>query len=438
MKKIVVIIFCSFTFGLNAQSFSKEKMDSLFTRIDDFDKGMGSISIYDHGVEVYNKAYGYADLSAQIKNNVNTKYRIGSVSKMFTATAVIRLIEAGKLDYKTKLSVFFPDIENAQSITIEHLLRHRSGIFNFTDAEDYVLWMENPITKEALIRKLSARKSAFKPGSKADYSNSNYVLLSFILEKIENKPYAEVINDLVIRPCKLSNTYFGNRINSASGEAFSYMKSKVWEPGSETDMSVPAGAGAIVSNPSDENRFLYCLFNGQLVSAKSLEKMKTIQDGYGMGMFRFPFYEKFSFGHTGGIDGFHSMVAYFPGEAVSIAYNSNAMVMDINKILLGALKIYFGKTYQIPEFPKIVKLSPEQLDQYLGTYSSKSIALKITITKENTALVAQATGQSAFELDAYANDHFGFEPAGLKLEFVPAEQKMILDQNGARTEFIKD
>ncbi|MCH8318574.1 MAG: beta-lactamase family protein [Bacteroidetes bacterium] len=423
---------------LNAQEFDKEKMDSLFNLIESNGKGMGSISLYQDGNEVYYNSFGYADLANNIKATEKTKYRIGSVSKIFTATIIMQLVDEKKLSLVTTIDQYFPNLPNANKITIEQLLRHRSGLHNFTNDKDYLSWMESPKTKSELIEIFIEKGYDFEPNEKYEYSNTNYVLLSFIAESIDNKSFSEILKNRIIEPLKLKDTYYGNKINTKENEALSYTKLNEWHLSPETDMSVPVGAGAVVSTPSDLNIFLNNLFTGNLVSPNSLEQMKDIVEGYGIGMFQMPFYDKKSFGHTGGIDGFQSIASYFPKENFSISYCSNGVVMSKNDILLGALSIYFGKDYQLPNFKPTIELTSEDLDQYLGIYSSTEFPLKITISKENNVLIAQATGQSAFPLEAYELHKFKFDQAMLKLEFLPKENKMILKQGGGEFELKKE
>ena len=437
MKKIAITLaLFLLIFGINAQTFDKAKMDSLFKRIESNEKGMGSISIFKNNNEIYQNSFGFADIENKIRSSKKTKYRIGSVSKTFTATIIMQLIDEKKLSLYTKLADFYPEVPNAKKITIEQLLRHRSGLYNFTNSKDYQNWMEKPHSKSEVLKIFIENGIVFKPNEKAEYSNTNYVLLSYIAEKIEHKEYSEILKKRIIDPCRLKNTYYGGKINTAENEALSYTKIYSWNLSTETDMSVPVGAGGIVSNSTDLNIFYNHLFNVKLVSDNSLNEMKKIVDGYGIGMF--PLFDKKGFGHTGGIDGFQSKVTYFPEDSVFIAYTSNGVAMPMNEIQLGALNIYYGKEYILPEFKLGMKLKSEDLDQYLGVYSSSSNPLKITISKDSTVLIAQATGQPSFPLEAYELHKFKFDQAMLKFEFVPKENKMILKQGGGEFELIRD
>jgi CubicO group peptidase (beta-lactamase class C family) len=167
--------------------------------------------------------------------------------------------------------------------------------------------------------------------------------------------------------------------------------------------------------------------------------MKTITDGYGMGMFQIPFHTKSAYGHNGGIDGFASTLAYFPEDSLTVAYCANGQVYPMNDILIGVLSIYFNMPYFIPTFnASPITLKTEDLDKYLGVYSSTQIPLKITITKKNTTLISQATGQSSFPLEATEKDKFKFDPAGIEVEFNPDKNEMTLKQGGETVLFTKE
>lgn len=171
------------------------------------------------------------------------------------------------------------------------------------------------------------------------------------------------------------------------------------------------------------------LFLGKIISEKSLKEMKTIKNGYGMGLFQFPYNEKVSFGHTGRIDRFQSVSSYFPKENLAISLTSNGANYAQNNILLAVLANYFNDPYQLPTF-KVIKQNASDLQPFLGIYSSKEIPLKITITNKDNTLFAQAKGQSEFPLEATAQNTFVFEQAGIKLVFNSVDKTMTLFQGG--------
>ncbi len=423
---------------MNAQ-LNVSKLDSLFTLIEVKNKGMGHIFMTKDGKEIYQKSIGYADIENQIQSNRNTKYRIGSITKTFTATLIMQLIEEKKLNLSDHLNEFFPEIPNANKITIEHLLRHRSGIYNITDDKDFRTWMVVPNTKQQMLNRIAGKESQFKPGEKSEYSNSNYILLSYIIEAIENKTYAEVLSSKLIIPYTLKNTFYGSKINSKNNEANSYAQKATleWSKQQETDMSVPVGAGAIVSTAEDVTIFYDHLFSGKILSKTSLSAMTTLIDNRGLGVVQFPFDGKKSYGHPGGIDGFQSIVVYIPEENLSVSYLSNGVVLSLNEILTGVLKVYFNIEYTLPDFKPAIKLKTEILDEYLGTYKGEEPPFEIEIIKDNITLIVKAKNGPTFPVESYEKDKFRSERAGVYIKFLTEKNKMFLQLGGKEIEFIK-
>lgn len=439
MKFKLTLLLSLFAFYTSAQDFSQAKMDSLFNLIDKHDKGMGSLSVFFDGEEVYQNSIGYASVEKSIPATAETKYRIGSVSKIYTAVVIMKLVENEQLSLDEKLDSFYPDIENAGKITIEHLLQHRSGIFNFTSAKNYQEWMEQKVTPEQLVDTIRSKGSVFEPGEKMKYSNSNYVLLTYIAEKVSGKDFSQLLNEHIFEPCNLAHTEYGDEIEPEKNEAYSYARLSKWSKETETDMSVPSGAGAIVSTPAEVNQFLHCLFNGKLVTKETVDQMITMKDRYGYGIFRVPFHDKAAYGHTGGIDGFRASAFYLPEENVSFTYLGNGIDMPVNDILVGALSIYFGREdYDLPEFTELIEVSEEILKQYSGVYSGEGFPLKVTISVKENTLIGQATGQPSFPLTPVDEQRFKYEAAGLELEFIPGKDQMILRQMGQTYELTRE
>jgi CubicO group peptidase (beta-lactamase class C family) len=422
-----------------AQNINKAKLDSLFDILAAKDKAMGSLIISKSGTLLYSRTIGYSSISdnEKIAATEKTKYRIGSITKMFTASMIMQLVEQGKLNLSTTIDKFFPTLPNANKITISNLLNHRSGLHNFTDDQDYLTWMTQSKTETEMIAIIAKNKVDFEPNEKAVYSNSNYVVLGYILEKITKQTYQKNLQERITSKIGLSNTYASDKTNTNNNESYSYQFNSNWVQLPETDLSIPGGAGCIISTPADLTKFIEALFALKLTSKNSLIQMKTITDGYGMGMFQIPFYNKKAFGHNGGIDGFASNLAYFPDDSLTVSYCTNGQVYPLNDILIGVLSIYFKKDFVIPTFNSIT-LKTEDLDVYLGVYSSDKFPLKITITKDNTTLFAQATGQSSFPLEAIEKDKFKFDQASVKIHFNSDRHELTMKQRGKEFVFTKD
>src|SRR5690554_3276986 len=437
-KAFLFALFALMVQGIYAQTPNIKLLDSLFTHIEANSKNMGSVSVFKDGREIYQKSIGYASVGDKVKANAKTKYRIGSISKTFTAAMIMQLVDQGKLTLQTQLKQFFLQIPNADKITIEHLLRHESGLFNFTASPDYSRWMVDPKSKEELLKTFVNNSTVFQPGEKHEYSNTNYVLLSFIAEELSGMPYGDILQAKIVKPARLTDTQFGSKINLKNNEALSYNRLGEWELSSETDPSIPIGAGGIAATASDVSRFFSQLFEGELVSDSSLSKMTSLKEGVGLGLFQIPFYQKRGLGHSGAIDGFKSSAMYFPDDKLAVSYLSNAEDMVVNDIIIGVLSAVYGTPYTFPEFKAALTLRPEELDPYLGVYSAPGFPLKISISKKGNILMGQGTGQPEFPLTAVEANVFTFEQAKLKLEFLPAEQKMILLQGGARFELARE
>ena len=430
MKKNLLSLFLlvQLNLGSFAQTIDATKLDAYFNMLQEHHKLMGSVAISIGGKVAYTKAVGYSDIASQKAADTQTRYRIGSISKTFTAVMVFKAIEAGKIKLTDPLSSYFPQVKNGEKIVVAQLLNHSSGIPNFTADRDYPKIRTKGLSPTELFQMVTFSASDFSPGEKHAYSNSNYLLLSLILEKIHGKGYPAILQEQITDPIGLKNTYYGRPTNIAQHESHSYIRSKgSWENQIETNMSVPLGAGAIVSTPGDLNLFASALYHGKLVSPESLKAMETIQSGYGMGLFRVPFYQKSGYGHRGNINGFAAFFYHFADGDVSVAMTANGVNINTNDIAMVLLNAAFQRPFQLPDFNP-PSLTTHDLDKYLGVYASKELPLELTVTKKGNVLVAQATGQSAFELLATGNDKFGFEKANISMEFQPTNGSLIMTQ----------
>lgn len=428
LASILFFFISAFTsvFSQN-QDFTKLKqfLDSLETH----NKFMGTVLLATEGKPIFERALGYADFEGKVKATSETHYRIGSISKMFTTVLVLKAEEAGKLSLDQKLADFYPQIKNSEKITLSMLLQHRSGIHNFTDNADYLSYNTKAISEADLVKIIVDGGSDFEPDSKGDYSNSNFVLLTYILEKVNEKPFSKVLEEQIVKPLNLKSTYIFTGSDPAKGESFSYNYNGKWIKDVETDPSIPLGAGAISSDVKDLNTFIYSLFSGKLISEESLQKMMEIKENYGRGMFSFPYYEKKSYGHTGGIDGFRSFLGYFPEEKVTVTVLSNGLNYNNNDILLALMDSYFGKDFEFPSF-QTVSLTAEDLENYVGEYASEQIPLKLVFVNEGGKLIAKPSGQAATELEPTAQHTFEFKPVNAVFIFDPEKSEVTLKQGG--------
>lgn len=438
-KAILVLLLTIFLLGNSgfAQDFEKEKLNQYFNNLEASNKFMGSVVVSRNGQIIYTKSVGFADVESKTKQTDSTKYRIGSISKTFTAVLVLKAVEENKLQLSQTLDQYYPNIKNASRITLENMLYHRSGMHSFTSDKDFFKWRINPKTQQELVEIIAKGESKFEPNSKFEYSNPNFILLSFILEKVYNKPYSQILEEKILKPAGLTNTKFGSKINPQNNESHSYQFNEKWEKDAETDTSIPMGAGGIISTAGDLIKFGEALFNEKLITKNSLEKMSVLKDRVGMGIFLMPFFENNGYGHSGAIDGFTSSFSYFPDSKVSFALVSNGTNFNNNQIAMTVLSAVYKKPFEVPSF-KTIAVTSEDLDKYLGTYSSADLPLKLTITKQGDKLIAQATGQQQLLLEATEKDVFTFDQIGLVLKFNPTEKTIVLKQGGSDFNFKKE
>lgn len=433
--KISFFLILVFIFnGLSAQ-FDDDFADAYFDVLEQNDKFSGSVAIAKDGKIIYRRAIGYSDFENRKKNDSETAFRIGSISKTFTATMIMKAVEEEKINLNQTIDKYFPTLKNADKITVEMLLSHRSGIFNITADPTYLTWNTEPKTEKELVKMISDYDSNFEPGTEFKYSNSNYILLSFVLEKIYKKPYSKILEELIIKPLNLKHTFFKDKIDGSKNEAFSYKYNGNWIKSPVTDMSIPLGAGGISSTPTDLILFAEALFGGKIVSKESLEKMETMKDGYGFGLFKMPFYDKTAFGHNGGIDNFSSSLVYFPNEKIAFSMVSNGSDFNENDISIAMLNLAFGNEIKLPV---IKKSEGEVIPGYTGSFSNGQIGMTIEITENDGKYFAQASGQSAFPLEKISDTEFRFDLAGIVILFNPDLKSFTLQQGGGEFIFVKE
>lgn len=407
------------------------RLDSLVEILSNENQVIGSFSIYHNGEVFYEGSFAQ---SSPAQDEGSKLYRIGSISKTFTATMVMKAVEEGELSLENKLSEWFPQVANADKITIKMMLGHRSGIHNFTDDDSYLQIMEKEQSREAMLTRIASLESDFSPDSDFSYSNTNYVLLSYILEDIYKQPIANLLQEKIANPLKLKSTYFYTAGAKKKGEQESFYWTGEWTKASNTHPSVPLGAGGIVSSTGELCQFMRALQEGKILEKNSVAQMKNGQ-APGLGLFFYPFYSHSAYGHNGGIDGFVSHASYMAADDLAIAVCLNGARYPLNQLLIDLLSIYFEQEdYQLPSF-EIVEVAVDDLKQYTGNYKSDHFPLDIKFFVEDGILKGQATGQPSFPMEARGNHVFEFKAATIKVTFDPETGTMVFEQGGQKLPF---
>ena len=421
------------------REIDNKKLDDFLDYITKNKQGIGSISIFRKGKEVYQKDFGQNQLP-NVKWNSETGYQIGSVSKLITATMLMQLAEKGKLNIQDKLSKYYPEAPNADKITIESLLNHTSGLGDYV-GENYQWIFKKSVGDKAILDTIKAQGVEFQPGEKTRYSNSGYYLLSRILVKIYKKPYNVILKENILSKANLKNTF--SVLDNPKNVFKSYKNEDgKWTEVEDFDFRNCIGLGDIVSTPNDMNLFINALFNGKFVKKETLEKMLPKPGSkldFGLGIMAVPFYNQVSFGHGGDTAGTHSVVSYSKKEDYSISIVINGEEYPHNALYVGILNIFFNEDFNYPKFENKSEMASYdgKFKKYLGDYTSSDIPLDLKVFVNDDKLFGQGKGQPEFSLELVEKDQFRFEQAGITLTFFPETNKMQLLQNGKTYNFTK-
>jgi D-alanyl-D-alanine carboxypeptidase len=429
MRRSILFLSVLISISCFGQTISTAKLDSFFNALEKRGLAMGGLSISQNGKIQYQRAVGFAYIDTVQKTpaTINTKYRIGSETKMFTAVIIFQLIEEGRLSLAQKLGTWFPGLPNSPRITIAYLLQHKSGLHDYTEGTNFQDWMDKPAAQEQLLMIIREKGADFEPGTKTVYCNSNYLLLGYIIEKICKMPYAKAIEKRITSKIGLRNTYYGTAIDVKKNESASYKYAEgKWKKEKETDLSIHGGAGSVVSTSGDMVKFIEALFNYKLVSRVSVDKMKTITDGFGMGLSSYVHGEKTGFGHNGRVEEFYSTAIHFPKEKISISYITNGIIYPRKDIVDGVLKICFNEPFVAP-FSTAIHLKPEDLDKYLGKYAADQMPIEVTCTKNTNKLLLETRG-TTFELEPVSNNYFMHTATGYFFEFFPGKNELLVKE----------
>ncbi|MFH1197294.1 MAG: serine hydrolase domain-containing protein [bacterium] len=307
----------------------------------------GTIFIAHGDSIIFSKGYGLADRAHDITNNLNTVFKIGSMTKQFTATAIMQLVDQMAITTDSKLSEFIPDYPNGDKITIHHLLTHTSGISNYTKLADFGKFSLLPAKIEELISHIKNLPLEFEPGTKFKYNDSGYLLLTYIIEKVSGISYSEYLQKNIFDKLEMKNSgYLDSQIikNLASGYVYnSKLKSMV--NADYFDTSVPQGAGGLYSTVLDLYKWDRSFYKDEIISKESKEKMFSFQTsdyGYGWGK-ELRKGGRVSIGHNGIINGFSSIIHRFVNDNIVIIVLANIENFEVNEVFDKIPAIFFNE-----------------------------------------------------------------------------------------------
>ena len=442
MKRILHAALLCLTLAATAAAQDADRFDQVVQTYVARNQFMGAVLVARDAAIVFSRGYGSANLEWNIPNDATTKFRLGSLTKQFTAASILLLEERGKLSVDDRVKKYLPDAAAAwDAITIRHLLTHTAGVPNFTAFADYAPTAPFATTPEALVARFRDKPLDFAPGDRFSYSNSGYVLLGYLIEKISGGSYEAFLQQNIFTPLGMKDSGYDSNSAVIPRRASGYL------PGGQTPrnagfvhMTIPFSAGALYSTAEDLLRWERGLFGGKLISAESLRKMTTpFKSNYAFGVMARSNGSRAVVEHNGGIDGFNTYMAYYPDTKTTIVVlaNLNGPATDQIGPRLGAAA--HGDAVPPPPTTPVVPartaitVSPAALAAFPGTYELQP-GFAIVITLEGDQLMAQATGQPKFPLFAETETRFFLKVVDAQVDFTRdargAVTGLVLHQGG--------
>lgn len=396
-----------------------------------------SVAVQKGGEVLLAKGYGMADLESSVPASANTVYRLGSLTKQFTALGVMQLVEAGRIRLDDEITTYLPDFPTqGHRVTVHHLLTHTSGIRNYT-ALGPRFWQvasRQDLTDAEMVGLFKGEPFDFAPGEKWNYSNSGYYLLGMIIEKASGLPYRRYLQERILAPLGLAATSYCDEapIIPDRAQGYEVEKGQVVNDG-VISMNTPGAAGAMCSTVLDLLKWQRALGEHRLISAASTDRMATrallnngdtTRYGYGLGIGQLEGHRRV--GHGGGINGFITQLDNFPDDDVTVVVLGNLGSAPSAEVAGKVARLVLGLGLEVP---KDLPLSAEEAARFVGTWDLGSQGVA-EVVRTGDRLVLKAAGRE-FPLQHQGNGVFlPVGLAGARVTFLPAGQRaeeIVLD-----------
>lgn len=427
-------------FNMSKDKETIQKLEEYMDALVEYENFNGSILLAKEGEILLNKGYGYADLSQRIENKSQTRFGIGSLTKQFAAFASLKLSEEGLLNLEDKVSKYLPDFPHGDDISIYNLLTHTSGLVGYTDVEEFLsvdITNRDPNKMLDLVRDMDL---LFSPGETFQYSNTNYLAIGMIIEKISGESFEEYLGTIV-KPLGMDDTglIFGERGGRNDATPYSgYLE--IAEIDDDLVTSQAYAAGSIYSTVEDLYRWDRALRSGEILKKEVLDDMFKEQvaipgaGSYGYGWM----IDESDMGkeiyHGGNTMGFTAYMGNLVEEDLTVIILSNVGVFNTDELKDDLYSIVLEKDYEMPEEIKTIQIEDKDLyKEYVGKYNLIT-GMEIDIFEKEGKLFAQGTGQEAFELYPKSKTEFFARVADINIEFIVGEdglvKEFILIQSG--------
>lgn len=407
------------------------KLDEYLQAAHEVWKFHGAALVAKDGKVILKKGYGMASIELGVPNSPKNKYLIGSITKQFTATAIMQLVEKGMVDLEAPITKYLPDYprETGDKVTIHLLLRHSSGVPSYTDDVELMGHRTMPGSLEEILATFKDKPLEFEPGSQYKYSNSGYILLGVVIEAVSGKSYEDYIKENIFDVVGMANSGYAHHDLIIPDRAVGYTEDDNGEliNAYVVHASWPYSAGALYSTVEDMLLWDQALYTEKVLSKASLDQMFTP----GLGDYGYGWVIRDAFGrklirHNGGIDGFHTSFNRWVDDGVCIAVFSNNDMAPSDGIAAGLAAIILNQPYEIPAKKTPIEIDPATLQDYVGVYRCDSVDYRI-MSVEDGHLYSMRTGGGRIEIFPQAADKFYFEhDEMLVVEFVRDQSGVVV------------
>ncbi len=398
---------------IHAQTLSHQIDELLATRFSPDEPGAAILVARGEDI-LYQKGMGLANVELRVPMEPDMVFQIGSITKQFTAISILMLMEQGKLKLEDDITRYIPDYPTyGKPISIHHLLTHTSGIKNYTSLQKWTKVWRQDFTPEELIKFFRDEPMDFAPGENFVYSNSDYIILGFIIEKASGQTYESFVENELFKPLGMNSSYYGHATEIIPRRASGYQRDREYQNAEYLSMTQPYAAGSLMSTVKDLYTWNRALHQYRLVKKESLEKAftnytlpngKRINYGYGWSLNEINGSKTLE--HNGGIFGFVADAVYLPVEDVFVAIFANCDCMTDQTLAQRIAALTIGKP--IPQAKDAIQLSAADLEPYVGVYDFDDSATRI-ITLEGNQLHSQRPGGTRFKIYPVQPDLFVFE-----------------------------
>jgi CubicO group peptidase (beta-lactamase class C family) len=403
------------------QQQQQQRLESYLQACTEAEDFQGAVLVASHGQTLLAKGYGLANREHQVANTPQTRFRLGSITKQFTAMAVLILEEQGKLKLEDPVSQHLEDTPRAwEAITLQHLLSHTAGLPNFTSFPEYSKKWMLPSPPAETIQRFIDKPLEFAPGEQFRYSNSGYIVLGAIIERASGQNYAEFLRKNIFQPLGMNDTGYDTYEEILPHRAAGYQRDgQGMKNAPYLDMTQPHAAGALYSTVEDLKRWDEALNDGKLIAEKSFDKMYApVKGNYALGWQVTDRGARRQIAHGGGINGFATYLLRVPEEKLCIVVLSNVVPSPPGRMATDLAAIVLGEPYTAPQVRQVARVDPKLYDAYVGRYQLLP-EFVFTISRDGDKLMVQATDQG-------------------KIEFLPeSETKFFSKQIGAQITFVK-